>query len=431
MSHAPLPSSSLNTNASNGAHSSWPKAIVTVVALLLGVVVVLVGGSIFARYEVFDTVRGDVYGFFRQTVGMDKPTALALGFGVGLIVIGVLWKSLWSLLLGRFTGTLLVAAGIGLLGYWALSKYATAPMTPTGKANQNYAFVDGKCEFFDLDTIKDPHSGKKLFPVTEKVLEACANRKNGKAPKEIDVSNPAKVEWFDRVLGHPAVYYVKRFNGQMAFFDGPGADPLTGQPLEPVSAEVVRIAMAPGPGATTPIATPASTVASASVAPSPVTESLGDAVSDAKHQPRGVLSGAHEPIVKSSAPALTRDAVFLVGEANHYAPTLIERLHRDGLMRHAQRLPGSVAWPATGAPDAAALEAARMLGIRSVAVVSLHKDIKTTAELAGFTYATLKLDTRVFDIQTGRMIRSTQSHAEGRAFDPSGAIAQAVAQFGS
>lgn len=424
MSQNPLPSAALNANASNSVNWSWSKAIVTIAALLLGVVVVLVGGSLLVRYELFDTVRGDVYGFFRETVGVDRPTALTLGFGLGLIVVGVLWKSLWSLLLGRITGTLLVAAGIGLLGYWGFSKYGTAPMTPTGKPNQNYVVVDGKCEFFDRDTRIDPRSGKKLFPVTEKVLEACANRKNGKSPKEVAVANPAKVEWFDRVLGHPAVYYVKRFNGHMAFFDAPGTDPITGQPLEPVTVEVVKAAMAEGIGASPIAGKPAS------VDPSPTIQSSGNAASsDANHQRRVVLSAAPEAMSRLSAP--TRDAVLLVGEANNHAQILIDRLQREGVVRHAQKLPGSVAWPAIGSPDAAALEAARMVGIRSVAVVSLHKDVKTTAELAGFAHATLTVKTRVFDTQTGRMTASTQSHGEGRAFDSSGAIAQAVAQLGS
>lgn len=424
MSKTSLPSANLNANAGNGGVSSWPKAILTIAALLLGVVVVLVGGGIFARYQMFDMVRGDVYGFFHQTVGLDKPTALALGFGVGLIVIGVLWKSFWSLLLGRFTGTLLVAAGLGLLGFWGFSKFGTSPMTPDGKVNQNYAIVDGQCAFFDRDTVIDPRTGKKLFPVTAKVLEACVNRKSGKAPKEVDVSNPAKVEWFDRVLGNPSVYFVKRFNGQMAFFDAPGTDPLTGQPLEAVSIEVVKAAMAQGA-----ISIP-TVVQAAPLAPSPAPQSADSTAPEVKAQTRATVSSAPKSIPQTTIPALTRDAVLLVGDADSYAQILIERLHREGVMRHAQRLPASVAWPDAGAPNQAALDAARMLGIRSVAVLSLHKDVTTTAELAGFTHAKVNLNTLVFDTQTGRVSQSSESHAEGRAFNPGGAIAQAMAQLG-
>lgn len=418
------------SNVNTDGHLSWPKAIVTIVALLLGIAVFVVGGSLVARYELFDTLRGDAYGFFYQTMGMDKPTASALGIGLGLIAMGVLWKSFWSLILGRATGTLMVVAGIGLLGYWGLTKYGTAPMTPSGKANQNYAVIDGQCQFFDHGTPIDPRTGKNLFPVTEKVLEACANRKSGKAPKEVDAANPANVEWFDRVLGHPAVYYVKRFNGQLVFFDAPGTDPMTGQPLEAVTSEVVQAVVAKGSG-TSPLARTSASGARTSNYHSE-NEPLQSAISG---HPSGLdqpaESGGATFVSKPAAPALTREAVMLVGEAKKHGQVLIERLHRDGVIHHAVRLPESVAWPATGAPDAAALAAARMLGIRSVAVLSLRNDVKTSPELAGFTHVTTSLITRVFDTQSGLMTESNQSHAEGRAFDPSNAIAQAVAQLGS
>ena len=425
MSHLPLPSSTVNANADNSENWSWPKAIGAIFVSLLALVGVLVVGYVVAAYALFDTVRTDVYGFFRQTAGLDQPTALTLAFGIGLIVFVVLRGSFWGLMIGRVSRALMLLAGIGLLGYWAVSTFATAPMTPGNKPNQKYAVVSGQCVFFDIESAVDPRTGKKLYPVTEKVLEACANRKNGKAPKEVDVSNPAKVEWFDRVLGYPAVYYVTRFNGQMAFFDAPGTDPVTGRPLEPVTAQVVQTVMSRSLGESS------ASASLASVATSPAVQSLPIAAPDVRHESRVGLSEASGTTANSAAPALTRDAVLLVGDAANYAQTLIERLHREGVMRHAQRLPGTVAWPANGAPDQAALEAARMAGIRSVAVVSLQKDVRTTAELAGFTHASLSVNTRVFDTQTGRTIRSTQSHAEGRAFDTASAIAQAIGQLGS
>ena len=79
----------------------------------------------------------------------------------------------------------------------------------------------------------DPETGKKCVPVTPEV----AVRLNQPQPKKLELdSSPV---FFDSNLGTVKIYYSRNTDNSLQLFDGEGFDPDTGQPLLPVTKEIV------------------------------------------------------------------------------------------------------------------------------------------------------------------------------------------------
>lgn len=433
MPSQPLPSASLAAPAlqapSPSAFGFMLRALVVSLCGLLAFVALLVC----LRLVLFETVSGELTGFFRDQLGLQRHTALTLGLGGAVLGTFVAWRSALRLSLGRLTPLAGMAVGTALLAYWTLSQYATVPMSPQGRINQKYAIVDGRCEFFDVGGAVDPRTGKALRVVTADVLQACAARKNGKAPKAVDASHPEAVEWFDRVLGYANVYYAVRPNGSRAYFDAPGADPLTGQPLEPVTAEVATAAvrLAADTAALSVLPAPASTLAP-DLALDPRSEVLMPPrtplppVEAAFTAPARVGSSAvARPNMPATGP-FTRQAVVWSGPASEHANAMLGQLQRRGVVNAPLRLKTSWATPVDRV-DTDALAQAHQQGAGTVAVMSLHADIQSHAQLAGFTHAVLQGSLHIYSTAGGALLGKHHYRAEGRGFTEREAIAAALA----
>ncbi|HEY2773681.1 MAG TPA: hypothetical protein VGK20_06485, partial [Candidatus Binatia bacterium] len=114
-----------------------------------------------------------------------------------------------------------------------------------------YASVDAYAYKFCADTRegiwtsdgpgKDPVYGVETKPCTPDQI-ATLRHTGGKlaAPKEIHVADVGTFAWFDSVTGKPNVWYSRSVNGHYRFFDRQGNDPTTGEPLRPITHEVIE-----------------------------------------------------------------------------------------------------------------------------------------------------------------------------------------------
>lgn len=97
---------------------------------------------------------------------------------------------------------------------------------------------DGRIELYDLMGFH-PETGEELQPVTKNVavLWKTQNEKIAKrAPSRID---PEKYPLFDPVSGRARVWFWRDEAGNYEFYDGPGFQPRTGDPLQIISKESI------------------------------------------------------------------------------------------------------------------------------------------------------------------------------------------------
>ncbi len=69
--------------------------------------------------------------------------------------------------------------------------------------------------------------------------DAKANGRGFANPHELTIQDAAAYTWFDPNTGQALVWYSSSADGNFRFFDGPGADPQSGQKLSPVTPEFV------------------------------------------------------------------------------------------------------------------------------------------------------------------------------------------------
>jgi hypothetical protein len=97
----------------------------------------------------------------------------------------------------------------------------------------------GSIEIFDLMGFH-PRTGDELLPITPQVAEAWQTQMAStikRAPGRVD---PEKYNPFDPVTGAPRMW-VWQEGPQYEFYDGPGFQPRTGEPLKVVSREVLSV----------------------------------------------------------------------------------------------------------------------------------------------------------------------------------------------
>lgn len=420
MAMSPLPSAALN--ASVLPPPSVARTVARAVVVVLGALLLCAALLVCLRLIGFEFVRAELVGFFRDQIGMQRHSALAIGLGGAIGLLLVFGRSAWRLGVGSLTPLLALGATLMLIAFWGLSEYFTTPMSPQGRINQKYVIVEGRCAFFDAAATIEPHTGKPLRVVTADVLQACAARKNGKAPKAVDVSRPESVDWFDRVLGYPNVYYAQRPNGRYVFFDAPGADPLTGEPLAPVTPDVV-MAATEREEEPSPLPPPGMQVVPAmQLFPTP------GAALTAASKSVGTPSRMPAPLLRSTAPAATRQALVWSGPVSEHADAVLGQLQRRGIVNAPLRL--NAAWSAApGRPDADVLAQAQHQGAGTVVVVSLQAEVKTQPQLAGFSHAVLHWVVHIYDSSNGTVLGKHQQRAEGRGFSEREAIAEALASL--
>jgi hypothetical protein len=108
-----------------------------------------------------------------------------------------------------------------------------------GDAAKYYANTPEGIRFFDTPGF-DPKYGIQLKPATPELIGNMEKANRGMAPKKLAYRSIEGVEFFDRITGESKVWYFRDQSGGYELFDSPGAHPTYGEPLQPVTPDVVN-----------------------------------------------------------------------------------------------------------------------------------------------------------------------------------------------
>ncbi|WP_439925208.1 tetratricopeptide repeat protein [Nitrobacter sp. JJSN] len=98
--------------------------------------------------------------------------------------------------------------------------------------------ASGTIELFDLMGYH-PQTGEELKPVTRQIVsewQSQAAKVVKRAPTKID---PNAYAFYDAVSGKPQVWYWRSDADEYEFYDGPGFQPRTGEPLQAITREAI------------------------------------------------------------------------------------------------------------------------------------------------------------------------------------------------
>ena len=88
----------------------------------------------------------------------------------------------------------------------------------------------------------DASLGVQKRPVTEQICRIRKAQKRGTRPHEI-TDDPRYVKFFDPVTGQPRIWYVKAPDGRIDLFDAEGTHPTLGEPLAPITKDIIQEAL--------------------------------------------------------------------------------------------------------------------------------------------------------------------------------------------
>lgn len=168
---------------------------------------------------------------------------------IGSFVYAVLWVPLlrWTLRASfwKFNPRQLAAAFI----VWVVA-YGNAPFfhailgsevcvnQRTGEPLKWYVVQPGG-EIVLFDSPGYDSTGAAKRPATAQICRIIQLQKRSIRPREI-ADDPRYVKFFNGVTGQPRVWYYKAVDGRIDLFDAEGTDPTVGEPLIPITKEIVQ-----------------------------------------------------------------------------------------------------------------------------------------------------------------------------------------------
>jgi hypothetical protein len=230
----------------------WGWAIGAGAVLVLILLLVMVAPGSMALYETY-WGKESIRGLFYEDLGFSYSWSSFIAI-VGSFFYGLAWVPLiaWTarVLFWRFNTRQLVTA----FACWVLV-YGHVPLLEaflgsdncfnqrTGVALKWYVEdPNGQITLFDsagFDTV----TRAEKQPVTPDVCRAFVQQKNKEQPRRITAS-AKEIEFFDPNNGRPKVWYSKDSDGSYALYDRSGFDPVTSDPLQPVTKGIVAGMMA-------------------------------------------------------------------------------------------------------------------------------------------------------------------------------------------
>jgi hypothetical protein len=216
-------------------------AAIAILALAIGL------PRILAVYELYWS-KDNIQRLFYEELGLSEAWSSFIAI-VGSFFYGLAWVPLtaWTfrVLIWRFNTRQLATA----FGCWVLV-YGHVPLLEallgsdncfnqrTGVALKWYVEdPNGQVTLFDsagFDTV----TRAEKQPVTPDVCRAFALQKNKEQPRRI-TAGLKDVEFFDPNNGRAKVWYSKAADGSFALYDRSGFDPVTSDPLHPVTKDIV------------------------------------------------------------------------------------------------------------------------------------------------------------------------------------------------
>jgi hypothetical protein len=225
-------------------------AVARMVARILVVVVI-----VFLVISVVGTIVGTrfVYGTVDYVVDtLASRSGLSLFLVKGIVIVATIpffWavasftRNVFGLLNMGWSSPLVFYKnkyGIIILGYVSLFFFA---MYLASKDAYAYKFcADTPEKIWVSDSAgRDPVYGIEAKPCSQaQTMELRNGEGNLPAPQEVHVADVNTYGWFNGATSKPLVWYDVLPNGDYRFFDRPGHDPNTDEPLRPVTSEVVQ-----------------------------------------------------------------------------------------------------------------------------------------------------------------------------------------------
>lgn len=107
-----------------------------------------------------------------------------------------------------------------------------------GKVLKWYAETPEGVKFFDAPGF-DPKYGTKLKQATPEIIANLERKNRGMQPKPVAYHSIKEIEFFDSITRAPKVWYYLNPSGVYELFDNPGVHPTYGEPLIPITQQVV------------------------------------------------------------------------------------------------------------------------------------------------------------------------------------------------
>ncbi len=172
--------------------------------------------------------------------GMSDATGTLIAWAVMFIAIGIPGLAIFRLFFFRGRPYDYAAVMILPLISWGMTLIPANFDAVTGEALK-YCANRPDNTLFCLDRPGiDPLTQKKLVPMNPSLADMEFRKNRGLAPKRI-TQPVTDIAFFDPLTAQPRVWVHKNDQGCYDMFDNPGADPHSGEPLSPITKEVVRI----------------------------------------------------------------------------------------------------------------------------------------------------------------------------------------------
>jgi len=214
--------------------------------LLRGLVILLACIALSVLLWVFSKLLGIywIYGlFFGKVISIFGLDIVFSRMIAALLTILTLLSLPWFvsfLFLGRRKALVLIVGVVLIIGGAFTVYYGSADIffdRETGKSVKYYVKTLDGFKFSNSEDY-DPRFGIKYKPITPEVVkEFYSWEKTGKMQ---NIPKVTQGKYFDQITGEPIVWYAERSQTEIELFSLPGHDPLTGQVLKVITAEIIK-----------------------------------------------------------------------------------------------------------------------------------------------------------------------------------------------
>ncbi len=101
-----------------------------------------------------------------------------------------------------------------------------------------YRSKENKIQIFNLMGFH-PDTGEELIPITKDLVEEWKIQSTKQPARVPNLVDPEKYVFFDPLTGNPRAWYWQSSGGSYEFYDGPGFQPQTGDPLKIATRDIV------------------------------------------------------------------------------------------------------------------------------------------------------------------------------------------------
>ncbi|MCK4554057.1 hypothetical protein KAU19_03780 [Candidatus Parcubacteria bacterium] len=219
--------------------SFWPRMLkysLIFFSISIGLLILVAIMKIWFVHTMYSFYLGKVISAFGLDLLLSKVIAI---FATVVSVLLLPWV-ISFLFLGRRKVELIIVTSVIFFICSLALYYGTGNVffdRATGKPAKYYIkTLDGFK--FSSSVDYDPMFGIKYKPITGDVIkEYYFWQKTGKLGN-IPQVQPGR--YFDMITGEPIVWYIERTDKEIELFSLPGYDPLTGEPLKPITKEVIK-----------------------------------------------------------------------------------------------------------------------------------------------------------------------------------------------